>query len=638
MPNKKKNKPNAYFTYMQSRKRPVEKQLGYSLTYEELNLHVGKEWVRMTPEEKARYAPTKTCHIPRDCYGTPLSVHIEEAQRKKKAHEEMMQGIKTYVDLHAEAGMTKLELVVVATMDYLTTQEDQVFPAEISLVRLSLGSGVDPLQYHAILKPPLSWPLGYDAKMRSHVTATHRLPSDRRSPDCVGADDFRVVATELHSFLLLDDGGEKLVPVYTLAEHRDIAERVLRQAFNLCEVKVWSLEELLVQTFVTLFPEQTGLYSTVHALDDITCSPDSPEYHPALGCVLGHPTPEPSTNESLPTALWKLILSRISSQLGVASAKIAKTKPKGAPTKDEQQSRESNKHGDVLSWHRANQPNETNYCSLNMAQRWSFMFLRALRLDKALQLELVPGQHTPGPNNHCGTVVHLSAAQEKANRRRHLSRLRNAVSGSDYSLYSCTDDERSPSHDVPAKLGAVCKKPTSDNQHIKKLAAKSTKSDIPWHNFHDTEEFDDFTSLSSFESSVGGLKKVAKTMPVQKKKHSLTDILNAGGAQTEELTKTGNNSHGLENPGSHELVLPKMIDTNRNEPTPNHSGSGDFFKLDVDVNNKHENCVSGEKPASRKLGEIRALSLRYKKIGAAARENFEFCVEDVENALQNTYI
>ncbi|XP_018012545.1 uncharacterized protein LOC108669659 [Hyalella azteca] len=360
MPNKKKNKPNAYFTFLQTRKPKVEKNLGRSVSYDEVSQYVGAEWARMSAAEKAEYAPYKT-HVPLDSFGVPLYVHQEKQDMMKKMHEEMVQGIKNLVDLHTVAqDLAQLEFVVMAATDYITTEKSEVVPAEISLVRVRLATGLDPRQYHAILKPPRVWPLGYEAEMRLHVAATHHLPTDRSSPECVGSDDFSLVTAEMSAFLqpgLQEVSGGGLSPVFTLTERQGIVRNILSQKFNMCDVKVWSLEELLVQMYVALHPEQVGVYSTVFALDDITSAPNSPDFHPDLGC----------------------------------------------------------------EWHRVQQSDEVNQCSLNMAQRWSFMFLQALRLEQSLGIRLVPNRHLPGPTSCSGTRIALSAHQTSRNRRHQLS-------------------------------------------------------------------------------------------------------------------------------------------------------------------------------------------------------------------------
>ena len=47
--------------------------------------------------------------------------------------------------------MLELEFITIAVTDYVTTGEKQVFPAEVSLVRTTLGSGVNPKMYHCIM-------------------------------------------------------------------------------------------------------------------------------------------------------------------------------------------------------------------------------------------------------------------------------------------------------------------------------------------------------------------------------------------------------------------------------------------------------------------------------------------------------
>jgi len=195
-----KDGQNSYWQILMS-----ERKAKPHLSQEDLQIHVAKMWRRGGF----------------DSYGRPLEMLLSREAQEQAETLIMQEEIKGWVEDGARNGkLSHFHFYIIQANVFCLTDEGGVVPAEISLARVSLSSGVEEV-YHELIHPgPL--PLGYRADCIYNASKTHKIPLDMAGAN----QDYSSILAGITSFIGRTPSGQ-VPPVYILPKFRFQTQRVV---------------------------------------------------------------------------------------------------------------------------------------------------------------------------------------------------------------------------------------------------------------------------------------------------------------------------------------------------------------------------------------------------------------------------
>lgn len=206
----------------------------------------GPLWQEMSAEDrrpfenKARKSKTNE-KIRYTSSGQRVEVLQRQQEEEMRKVQEMKETIENTILTAVEAKTLPDKIFYFIHVNYFCVYHKQYFPAEISLAKWSLSTGVTKDNVFSMVCKPGELPVGYSAEAIRISTETHQIPPPSSS-EC----NLKEVALNIEDFLAVDDTYSSPV-LYTLNKNAPVVENVLQQLtdyYGLPEYRIFSLEHL----------------------------------------------------------------------------------------------------------------------------------------------------------------------------------------------------------------------------------------------------------------------------------------------------------------------------------------------------------------------------------------------------------
>ncbi|XP_046744519.1 protein maelstrom homolog [Diprion similis] len=235
----KKQKPNAFFFFMQDFKKRQE-ALGETFPggLQDVSAACSPEWQKMTDQQKGPYeARAKNAKIKNGIsgqkytsQGVPITLIEKEAKRKQDFEDNMNDYIKMTVSMsnHIDGLINKKFYFIHVNWlcrKLLPNGEGDFYPIEFAVAEFSLKDGVGKT-YHEIID--IDVPMGYASDALQHSEDTHKI-----SPNPPGGQkNFSIMYQRLKTLLKPETIGDELPPLYTTTGVEEIVPGLLSRMAN----------------------------------------------------------------------------------------------------------------------------------------------------------------------------------------------------------------------------------------------------------------------------------------------------------------------------------------------------------------------------------------------------------------------
>lgn len=181
--------------------------------------------------EKVRYTSS----------GQNVEVLQRQAEEQVRKIQEMKETIENTILTAVEAKTLPDKIFYFIHVNYFCACHKQYIPAEISMAKWTLNTGVTTDNVFSMVCKPGMLPVGYSAEAIRISTETHKIPIPSSS-EC----NLEEVANSIEDFLA-DVDTRSLPPLYTLNKNAPVVANVLQQlsdAYGIPEYPIFSLEHL----------------------------------------------------------------------------------------------------------------------------------------------------------------------------------------------------------------------------------------------------------------------------------------------------------------------------------------------------------------------------------------------------------